>query len=97
MMVLTQLWLILNALLEVDIIIEQPAEHCLLNLLIILLLEELIAKELDRTCDEQLSSPCTLVKGSDWSIGRETDWSTRKNCYRWFSNVDSRSIRINKL
>jgi hypothetical protein len=47
MMVLTKFWLILYALFEVDIIIEQPAEHCLLNFLVILLLKELITKELD--------------------------------------------------
>ena len=55
MMVLTQLRLILNALFQVDVIIEQPAEHCLLNLLIILLLKEFITKELNRSSNEQLS------------------------------------------
>lgn len=97
MMVLAQFRLVLNTLLQVHLIIEQPAEHGFLDLLVVLLFKEFVTKELNRAGDEQLASPRALVKSSDGSICGETDWPTRQNCLTWPPNVDGSSIWVYEL
>ena len=56
MMVLAQLWFVLYALLKIALIIQNPSENCILNLLVILFLEKVIVEEHHRPHTEQLSS-----------------------------------------
>ena len=76
---------------------EQPLEDCLLNLLVVFLFKEVIMEKPDRRKDKQLSALCTLVKSSDRSIRRETDWTTRHYGYGRSTDIQSGAIWINEL
>jgi len=68
-----------------------------LNLLVIFLLEKLVAKELHRCHDEELTTSWTDVECTHRSIGRETDWTTGEKRNTWLSYVNSSTIGIHKL
>ena len=51
----------------------------------------------DRRKDEQLSALCTLVKSSDRSIRRETDWTTGHYGHGRSADIQSGAIWVNEL
>ena len=68
-----------------------------MDLLVIFLLEKFIAKELHGTDNEKLSSSWTDIECTNRSVGWETDWTTGQKSYTWLSNINCRTIGIDKL
>jgi hypothetical protein len=96
-MVVTQLWLVLNALFKIALIIDDPPEHSLLDLLVVFLFEEVICEKLHWSNDQEFSSLWADIEGSDWSICWKTDWTSRKKCITWLSYIECWSIWIDKF
>jgi hypothetical protein len=96
-MVFTQLRLVLDALLQVSFVIENPSKDGVLNFLVILFLEEVIVEELHRPDQEKLASFKTHVEGTNGPVRRKTNWTTGQQRITRFPYVDSRSIGIDEL
>ena len=94
MMIFTELWLVLNACLNVSDVTQHPPENRFLDLLVVFFFEEFIAKKLLRSDDEQFSSSRTHIKCSDRPICWETDWSTGQNWVTWLTCVDGSTVWI---
>ena len=78
MLVLADLRLFLDMVLKLCIIvlIEEPLEDCLLNLLVILFLKELIVEKLHRAEHKKFSTTLTRIESTDGPVSWETDWAT---------------------
>ena len=97
MMVLTELRLILDRLLQVPFIVEDPSENRILNFLVVLFLKEVIVEELHRPDHEKLATLETHVERANGSVCRETDRSTRKQGVTRLPNIDRCSIRVDEF
>jgi len=89
MLVFTNLGLLLDMGFEFCVVVpvEQPLEDCLLNLLVVLLLEEVVVEKLHGCKYEHLAAPLTFIESADWAVRWETDWARRHDGH-------SRSVHI---
>ena len=97
MMVLAELWLVLNTLFQVSLIIQNPSKDGVLNFLVIFFLKEIVMEELHRTDEEKLASFQTHVESTNGPIRRERNWSTGQQRITWFPDVDGGSVWIYEL
>lgn len=73
MVVLVYFGLVVNVLFEFGILVlvEEPFENSLLDLLIVFVFEEFVTEEFNGSHDEQLATLGALVEGTDRSIWGE--------------------------
>jgi len=95
--VLAELGLVLDALLEVALVVEQPPKEGLLDLLVVLLLEELVVEELNRAHDHELALAGTHVEGGDGAVGGEADGPTGEERTAGLADVDGGSVGVDEL
>jgi len=74
-MILADFWVSLNASLKITVVLKQPSEYSLLNLLVIFLFKKLIAEKLHGPHHKELSLSWRGIESTNGPICWKTNWT----------------------